>query len=270
MQIYSIYKITNTVNDKVYIGKTSKTAEQRFRCHVWSHTRSEWKHLKIYRAMTKYGIENFSVETIYQTKDKQHHNEIEQHFIDFFNSIDCGYNTARGGQGGDIRSKEQKEQLSKIMSGEKNPIYKIINNDQLFQEFKRKVSIGTKAGISKSDKAKKAIEKNKERLLNNNPNTSSDPETIKKRVQSTKESGKQKITITPCIIIHCGLEYKFMTIIAAKKFCKEQGIPDWSLFRKGSTPDGKTSIVRMDPIRTTEAEFKTLRADHQLEIPLIL
>ena len=54
-----IYKITNRINQKVYIGQTSFSVEKRWKEHVQDIN----KHLDrpLYRALSKYGIENFSV-----------------------------------------------------------------------------------------------------------------------------------------------------------------------------------------------------------------
>lgn len=51
-----IYKITNTINDKVYIGKTTRTIEERWKEHLNS---IKDKDFKIYRAFRKYGVKTF-------------------------------------------------------------------------------------------------------------------------------------------------------------------------------------------------------------------
>ena len=56
-----IYKITNTVNDKIYIGSTTKTLVQRMcvhRCHA-KIKKSRW-----YKAMIRHGVENFTIKLI--------------------------------------------------------------------------------------------------------------------------------------------------------------------------------------------------------------
>ena len=54
-----IYKITNKINGKVYIGQTSNTLEKRW----WQHCHGTHKHI-IARAISKYGAENFKIEQI--------------------------------------------------------------------------------------------------------------------------------------------------------------------------------------------------------------
>ena len=56
-----IYKIVNTVNDKVYIGSTTCTLAQRMAGHrVWAKTNRS----KIYKAMRCHGVQNFKIELI--------------------------------------------------------------------------------------------------------------------------------------------------------------------------------------------------------------
>ena len=56
-----IYKITNNINGKSYIGKTERTIEIRWKEHL-RHIASLQDRLPLYKAMAKYGKENFIVE----------------------------------------------------------------------------------------------------------------------------------------------------------------------------------------------------------------
>lgn len=60
----SIYKITNTINNKVYIGQTIKPVEKRFQQHKNNYTKPYFSQLVLYKAFNKYGIENFTFEEI--------------------------------------------------------------------------------------------------------------------------------------------------------------------------------------------------------------
>lgn len=92
-----IYKITNDINDKVYIGKTEKTVEQRFKEHCRTSRRPEVGKRPLYAAMNKYGIEHFKVETIEETNSPE---EREQFWIKEYNSYgSTGYNATKGGDG---------------------------------------------------------------------------------------------------------------------------------------------------------------------------
>jgi group I intron endonuclease len=96
--IYSIYKITNRRNGKVYIGYTENYV-RRWYTHLHKYLSSN-EHPKLYRAMRKYGIENFHFEIIYQSKDFHYtKKEMERIFISKYDSIALGYNIAIGGEG---------------------------------------------------------------------------------------------------------------------------------------------------------------------------
>ena len=69
MVIYSIYKITNTINNKIYIGFTSNF-ELRKRKHLFDVVNGKCSYL--HNAMRKHGINNFSWQIIYQSKDKEY------------------------------------------------------------------------------------------------------------------------------------------------------------------------------------------------------
>ena len=60
-----IYKITNNVNGKLYIGKTSHSSiEERFKEHINDSHKSHCEKRPLYEAMRKYGVENFTIELI--------------------------------------------------------------------------------------------------------------------------------------------------------------------------------------------------------------
>lgn len=62
LRSYDVYKITNKVNNKVYIGITSKGISARWKEHIYSAEHD--CPFKLHRAIRKYGKENFSVELI--------------------------------------------------------------------------------------------------------------------------------------------------------------------------------------------------------------
>ena len=97
-----IYKITNCVNDKIYIGKTYLNPDQRFKQHCNESKKSEKKNRPLYSAMNKYGVENFSIEQIEQVKNDEIASEREQFWIEklrtYIGFSDCnGYNATLGG-----------------------------------------------------------------------------------------------------------------------------------------------------------------------------
>lgn len=90
--IYSIYKITNKVNNKVYIGFT-QDIEIR-----WKNHRNSKYDRPLYNSIKKHGIDNFLFEVIYQSTDREHTLlEMEPFFIKEYNSYNKGYNCVKGG-----------------------------------------------------------------------------------------------------------------------------------------------------------------------------
>lgn len=91
-----IYKITNDINDKIYIGKTNNSIEKRFKEHCQDAFRDRNEKRPLYSAMRKYGIEKFHIELIEET-DKAEEREI--YWIEFYNGYTKGYNATKGGDG---------------------------------------------------------------------------------------------------------------------------------------------------------------------------
>lgn len=89
--MFNIYKITNNVNGKVYIGRTYQNPSTRFRQHRLGM--GYGKKMPIHLAMTKYGIENFSHEVIYVAFSEKDSKFAEIYFINYFNCLaPNGYN----------------------------------------------------------------------------------------------------------------------------------------------------------------------------------
>ena len=114
--MHFIYKITNLINGKVYIGSScSSRGEQSRWLEHKSHSRNpnSSKHkYPLYCAMRKYGIENFSYEIIEKNIETlQEREKIERQYILQFNSIDrkYGYNQTLNTNSplADIKTKEK-------------------------------------------------------------------------------------------------------------------------------------------------------------------
>ena len=64
-----IYCITNLINRKQYVGKTTNTIEERFKEHCRDSRKERCNRRPLYDAMNKYGIENFKIEELEQVDD---------------------------------------------------------------------------------------------------------------------------------------------------------------------------------------------------------
>lgn len=95
-----IYKISNDINDKLYIGKTLYTIERRWSQHKYNATtRKDLWHSPLYSAMKKYGIEHFSISEIEKVDDEKQLSIREQYWIKYYNTYNYGYNASIGGDG---------------------------------------------------------------------------------------------------------------------------------------------------------------------------
>ena len=91
-----IYQITNDINEKIYIGKTEFSIENRFREHCNDAFRERNEKRPLYSAMRKYGIEHFHIKLIEETNDPE---EREKYWIEKLGSFKYGYNATIGGDG---------------------------------------------------------------------------------------------------------------------------------------------------------------------------
>lgn len=84
MEKIIIYKITNLINNKIYIGQTTQTLRKRWYRHCWeSKNRCR---LPIQKVIKKYGKENFTIEVIDSASYKSESNTKERCWIQEFNT----------------------------------------------------------------------------------------------------------------------------------------------------------------------------------------
>lgn len=117
-----IYKVTNLINQKIYIGQTAKGLEERRYMHEYESKKE--KTTKIFhKAIKKYGKENFSWEIIDTALSKE---ELIQKEIDWIRRCNTyigfdnhnGYNMTTGGEGGGYaHTEETKKLLSEMKKG---------------------------------------------------------------------------------------------------------------------------------------------------------
>ena len=115
-----IYKITNTINNKIYIGQ-SINIQERIAEHKRLALNKEFLNkfqYPLYLALNKYGIDNFKFEIIMECSEEQL-NYWEQYWIEKLNTYinnpnSQGYNLTRGGDGHRLISNDQINQIQRL------------------------------------------------------------------------------------------------------------------------------------------------------------
>ena len=93
-----IYKVTNQINQKSYVGKTELSLSRRKSNHLSDAKRG--CEFAFHRALRKYGEENFVWEVIEKDIDKSLLDDKERHYIALYESFGPkGYNMSEGGEG---------------------------------------------------------------------------------------------------------------------------------------------------------------------------
>lgn len=115
-----IYKATNKINGKSYIGQTIKKLSERKRGHKW-HSKNNTK-FHFYNALRKHGWENFSWKIIEQIPVEKL-NDREVYFIEKYDTYDNGYNTTTGGNQQYTFPEKVKNKIRLSKMGSKNPMY---------------------------------------------------------------------------------------------------------------------------------------------------
>lgn len=149
-----IYKITNTITGKVYIGFTSRTLKERWDDHIYA---SKKKNYYFYNSINKYGPENFELIELEKCASIEELKEKEKIWIAIYNSANrkFGYNSTLGGEG-QKANEETKKKLSNANKGEKHYNF----GKHLSEEIKRKMSLASPKnmlGKNLSEETKKKL-----------------------------------------------------------------------------------------------------------------
>ncbi len=180
-----IYKVTNNINKKCYIGQTVKTLKERKRTHSWG------KQL-IHKAIKKYKKENFTWEIVDDTcQSYDELLEMECHYIIQYHSYckEWGYNLTHGGEGS--LGRECKKETRKMISNSNKG--KVPWNKGLTKETDDRIKkqSETQQGYKHSKETrKKQSEKAKVRS-----NTSEYKQRFQKVMRSDKTNKKRSETI---------------------------------------------------------------------------
>jgi group I intron endonuclease len=238
-----VYKTTNLINGKIYIGQDSNADPKYF---------GSGNLLK--KAFKKYGIESFKKEILEECTSKKDLNDKEKYWINFFNSTNkkIGYNISEGGTGGKLtivewkkgktyeeaygeeKAKEIKNRLSEKRKGKKRNFVNITPEDmgkkisaslhalniERTDEYKKNVSKGVKK-FYETEEGKK----NKEKLREAKTGVKQTDESNKKRSQSLKGKRPKQLEVHPSAKYWYFYNYKNELILQSlgnMKFCFEK------------------------------------------------
>ena len=166
--MYTVYQHKNKINNKIYIGITSRKPEERWGSNGNNYKSSTY----FYAAIQKYGWDNFEHNILYTNLTKEEACLKEQELIKYFNSMnrEYGYNQTSGGEMC-IMSPEARKKLSQSMMGNQNGL-----GHPCSEEKKKK--------ISEAQKGRKFTEEHKQKLS----------EAAKKRHVPCSEEKKKKLS----------------------------------------------------------------------------
>ena len=154
---YIVYKITNNINGKVYIGQTTENLEKRWKRHCGYQLNNG---TYLHNAMKKYGVENFYIEEIDEANNQNELNELEYFYINKYQDNCYNINFECNKCGGDTLSHNNnldniRQKLSNGKMLENNPnstkikMIDIINNTE--ENFNSMKECQEKYNISRHD-----------------------------------------------------------------------------------------------------------------------
>ena len=138
---FGIYRITNLINGKTYIGKTGVSFGDRWDCHRAQLNGGYHDNPHLQRAWSKYGSDNFEFCVVEVCNNTSQLNKLEMKYISQYKSEGKSYNILNGGDGGFLLGTHLNEDAKRRI-GEKNKI----------NMTGRKASAATKAKMSTSQK----------------------------------------------------------------------------------------------------------------------
>ena len=158
-----IYCIENKENGKKYVGH-AKNIQSRWRIHKSQLRRGAHINRFLQRAWNKYGEDAFAFYVLEECREEDLR-EAEMDWIEKLGTFKDGYNLTIGGEGqlGKKLTKEQKEYLSAINLGERNPNYGLKRSAEtrrrMSEAMKGKkhgeMSLSHREAISRGNKGKK-------------------------------------------------------------------------------------------------------------------
>lgn len=202
-----IYKVTNLINNKIYIGKTITTLDNRRKNHLYC---AKSQKTYFYNSLIKYGFNNFKWEVIFDSFYIEYLNEAEKYFISYYNSkLPNEYNMTDGGDGapyGDLNPSKREDVRKKLrfkLSGKNNPRY----------------------GISPSNKGVSCSKEQKEKLRISNIGKIRGPKTIEQKINISIGRLKNKEKYEGKIFEILSPKNEIFITGELHKFCLENRLP---------------------------------------------
>lgn len=131
-----IYKITNVVNSKYYIGKTEQNFQRRYWHHVWKLQDGTHDNIHLQSAWNKYGSDSFTFSIVHSLSVGEDVNALEMMYIREAKETCMSYNMSDGGDG---RPGVPMSESTKKIVGLKNRAHNLGKNHS--EDTKKKMSL---------------------------------------------------------------------------------------------------------------------------------
>lgn len=140
-----IYCFENKINNKRYIGQSVKI-KTRIKQHIDCSNNKNYAgyNSKFYRALRKYGVENFNI-TIIETCKESELDDREIYWIEYYDSYKSGYNSNRGGDR--VTERNEEHPMAKLTNEDVLKIKDMLLNN-LTKSFRK---IAKEFGVSQSE-----------------------------------------------------------------------------------------------------------------------
>lgn len=137
-----IYCITNLINKKKYVGKSTYNVNKRFKEHCRDAFKERCEKRPLYNAIRKYGVKNFLLEVLEECLNPKLLSKLEIDYIKKLNTYGkFGYNATRGGDGALLYNPDEIltlynsgldcVEVSKIIKCSPDTVYKILQENKI-------------------------------------------------------------------------------------------------------------------------------------------
>lgn len=123
MKTYSIYRATNLITGKSYIGRTTSALNKRLSWHYSNAKKRQHKHNKFFDALLEFGVFDWEWDILETTNDKEKSYKLEEFYIQKYDAIENGYNTKPGDRTPWVKGKKMPEEFREKIRGKNNGMY---------------------------------------------------------------------------------------------------------------------------------------------------